>query len=721
MGKDNTIKITEEEALELLRQRLLHLRETTDFFNAVFRTIGGYAIIAADRDGTIQAYNEEVIKLYGYAHKEIVGNKMNIGVFYPTDFVETGKLSGTIKDTMMHGTCSFESEQTRKDGSRFPAHIVLVVVKSNEGTIVGFVKIVQDTSERKHTSEEIRKLSTAVEQSVNIIFITDMQGRIEYVNPTFERVTGYSGAEMLGKTPRILDSGETAEIVFEEMQKTITAGKTWRGTFKNKKKDGHYYWCESLITPISNEEGQITHSLFVQEDITEKMELKENLSIFTSYASFDGLTGLYNRTRFMELLEEWILQAGAHQYTGAILLIDIDRFRLINDTYGSKMGDDLLKHMAEFLKDILAEIDMQYFSVSEKEIMESLLCRMGGDEFAVFLPSRDAKESLETAEEIRRRMESFQFGDWAGHITISIGIVLYPAHGATLYDLFKKVDAAVFHAKELGRNRSRLYQAEDLVLEKMHSRMEWKGHIQNALKEDRFVPWFQPILDLKNGTIRHFEALVRMIDKDGAVVPPGMFIDTAETLGLIGDIDKIIIEKTLKFQSELLKEGKRFCFSINLSAKDLDDRELLGFLKNKVMEASTYGECPIFELTETAAVHDLGRAVKFIRDLKSIGCSFSLDDFGVGFTSFRYLKEMEVDYIKIDGSFIKMLAESKNDRLFVKSMVDVAQGMGIKTVAEFVENEPTIKILRELGVDYAQGYFIGKPAPEILIGDSMLL
>jgi EAL domain-containing protein (putative c-di-GMP-specific phosphodiesterase class I) len=218
---------------------------------------------------------------------------------------------------------------------------------------------------------------------------------------------------------------------------------------------------------------------------------------------------------------------------------------------------------------------------------------------------------------------------------------------------------------------------------------------------------------LKNGTIRHYETLVRMIDKEGSVVPPGMFIDTAEALGLIRDIDRIIIEKTMKYWSKLLKEGKQFYFSINLSAKDLDDREFLEFLKNKVMEVPTYGERPVLEITETAAVHDPSRAVKFIRELKSIGCKFSLDDFGVGFTSFRYLKEMEVDYIKIDGSFIKMLAESQNDRLFVKSMVDVAQGMGIKTVAEFVENEPTIKILRELGVDYAQGYFIGKPAPEV--------
>ena len=714
MGKDNTIKITEEEALELLRERLLHLRETTDFFSAVFRTMGGYAIIAADLDGTIQAYNEEVIKFYGYMHKEIVGNKMNIEVFYPTDFIETEKLSGTIKDTMIHGTCSFNSEQIRKDGSRFPAHIVLVAVKSNEGKIVGFAKIVQDLSERKHASEENRKLSAAVEQSVNIIFITDTQGHIEYVNPTFERVTGYSGAEVLGKTPRILDSGETAEIVFEEMLKTITAGKTWRGTLKNRKKDGNYYWCESLTTPICDEKGQIIQFLTMQEDITEKMELKENVNLLSSYASFDGLTGLYNRTRFIELLEDWLIQAKTHCHTGAILLIDIDKFRLINNVHGSKFGDDLLKFIAEHLKSIMDDIDMQYIGTSDKEIMESILCRMGGDEFAVFLPSRNEEESLVTAEEIRRRLESLQFGELTSHITVSIGIVLYPSHGSTLYDLLKKVDAAIFSAKESGRNRSRLYRPEDLVLEKMHSRVVWKEHIQKAVKENGIEPWFQPILNLKENVIDHYEVLARIRNEDGSIAMPGEFIDTAEAFGLIMDIDKIILEKALKFQEKLLKDGRHFHFSINLSAKDLEDKVFIDFLKNKLSEVQEDAECPVFEITETAAIHDLGRVVKFIKELKSIGCKLSLDDFGVGFTSFRYLKEMDVDYIKIDGSFIRMLAESKHDRLFVKSMVDVAQGMGIKTVAEFVENGPTIKILRELGVDYAQGYFIGKPAPTIL-------
>ncbi len=567
---------------------------------------------------------------------------------------------------------------------------------------------------RKQDNEKIRMYFAVLEHSINTVFITDTNGNIEYVNPMFEKVTGYSREEAVGQSPAMLDSGETAEVVFEELLKTVKTGKTWKGTFKNKKKDGKYYWCNTFISPIRNEEGVITHFLSVQEDITEKMDLKESVARYASYASFDGLTGLYNRTRFMELLEDWMMQARTHNYFGALLMIDIDKFRLINDTSGSKVGDDLLQRMAGLLQEVVAEIDVQYFSNGNKEIMESLLCRMGGDEFAIFLSSRNEKEAMETAEKIRRRLESFQFGEWTGHITISIGVVLYPIHGVTIYDLFKKADASVFYAKELGRNRSRVYQPEDLVLEKMHTRVEWKGHIQKALRDDRFEIWFQPLLDLKNDTIYHYESLVRMRNDAGEIVPPAAFIDTAEALGQIRDIDRVVIKKTMRFQAMLKKQGRCVCFSMNLSGKELGERELLDFLKDSMSEISSDPACLNFEITETAAVHDLNRAVGFIRDLRSLGCKFSLDDFGVGFTSFKYLKEMAVDYIKIDGSFIKILPESKSDRLFVKAMVDVAHGLGIKTVAEFVENKETVGILKEYGVDYAQGYFIGKPSPEVL-------
>jgi len=562
---------------------------------------------------------------------------------------------------------------------------------------------------------ELSKLSAAIGQSVNLICITDVKGKIEYVNATFEKITGYSRVEVIGQNTRILQSGEASQPVYEELWNTILAGETWRGSFKNKKKNGQYYHCETIIIPMRDEKGQITSFLCVQEDITEKLELKKDACLAASYASFDGLTGLYNRTRFMELLEVWLFQAKAHKYEGALLMIDIDRFRQINDTYGNKVGDDLLKRIADFLKDGIDEADMRFFlKASEKAIMESLLCRMGGDEFAIFLPSRTEQEAVMTADEIRKKLESFQFGDWTGHITISVGIVIYPLHGSTLYDLLKKADAAVYSSKELGRNRVHLYHPDDMVLEQMHSRVEGKGRIQKAIRDDRFETWYQPILELKNDTITHYEALVRMRNEDMSIVNPGKFITIAESLGLIMDIDRIIIEKTLRFRQNLLKQGKDLYFSMNLSAKDMNDQAFRLFLMETMTAAKEDASHLIFEITETVAIHDLDRAVKFIRELKTTGCKFSLDDFGVGFTSFRYLQEMDVDYIKIDGAFIKKLPESRNDRLFVKSMVDVAHGLWIQTVAEFVENEATIRVLRELGVDYAQGYFIGKPAPDVL-------
>jgi len=331
-----------------------------------------------------------------------------------------------------------------RDGAYRYLECSAVPVFDKSGALAWYWGVSRDITGQKESEGKIKRLSAVIEQSVNIVFIADSKGQIEYVNPMFERITGYAKAEVIGQNPRILNSGETSKVVYEELWKTVLAGKTWKGTFKNKKKDGRYYLCESAISPVCDDNGQITHFLCVQEDVTEKKEMRDSANQFAEYSSFDGLTGLYNRTRFTELLEEWVSQAGVHKYQGALLMIDIDKFRLINDTYGNKIGDDLLQRIAGFLQVALAEIDMKYFIGSQKEIMESLLCRMGGDEFAIFLSSRDEKESLETADEIRRRLELFQFEGWTGHITISIGVVLYPAHGLTLYDLCGLQDEPYF-------------------------------------------------------------------------------------------------------------------------------------------------------------------------------------------------------------------------------------------------------------------------------------
>jgi len=244
-------------------------------------------------------------------------------------------------------------------------------------------------------------------------------------------------------------------------------------------------------------------------------------------------------------------------------------------------------------------------------------------------------------------------------------------------------------------------------------RLKERERIQKALNDDRFEPWFQPILDLTDNKIHHYEALARMKDENGDILLPGAFIDTAERFGLIGAIDRVIIDKTMKLQAETRRMGRELSFTINLSGKDFGDDDFLSFLHMRVKEPGANLCSPIFEITETAAVRDLNIAIKFIKALKSLGCHFSLDDFGVGFTSFIYLREMEVNYIKIDGSFIRRLHENANDQFFVKAITDVARGMGIKTVAEFVETEETLKLLKKFGVDYAQGTLIGKPAPNL--------
>lgn len=572
--------------------------------------------------------------------------------------------------------------------------------------------------EKAHADEKIRKLSTVIEQSPICTYITDKKGSIEYVNPMFEKVTGYTCSEVMGQNPRILGCGEIAAPVFKGLWDTLLGGGVWKDAIKNRRKNGETYWCKCTHSPIFDDRsGDVTNFVAMQEDITETVKMEEDIRHLSMYTSYDMLTGLLNRTRFRELLEGWMSYAKTRNYTGVILLLDIDRFRLINDTYGSRVGDDLLRAVAGFLTEVVSDIDMQYYrDKPDKEIMESTLCRLGGDEFAALLPGRDEGEGAASAEEIRRRFESFQCPGIPGHITVTVGVVVYPKHGDTFYDLFKKVDATVYHAKESGRNVAHVFQPEYLLVEKMLTRVEEKAHIQNALKGGRFEPWFQPIMSLKDGAIHHFEALARMKRDDGTIAPPALFIDTAAAFGLVKDVDKVITEKAMRAISGLCKQGMCISVSVNISGKEFGDRELLEFLKVKMSETGVAAAQIVFEITETAAIQELTRAVAFIKDLRLLGCRFSLDDFGVGFTSFRYLKELEVNFIKIDGSFIRQLSESRSDRIFVKSMVDVAKGLGIQTIAEFVENKETVEILKELGVDYAQGYFIGKPTPDILKG-----
>lgn len=689
--------VTDRKQLEKsLRENTLQLQSILNNTTAM--------IYVKDIDGRYLFVNRQIEKNFHFPGEQILGKTdIELGInelsrtFYTND----------LKVIEFKAPIEFEEVIQQEDGLHTYISLKFPMYHTEGGTISAICNISTDITELKRVNAELGRLFSAVEHSINVVLITDIKGRIEYVNAMFEEITGYSKEEAIGKNPSLLASGETTHAEYEELWDTIKRGKTWRGIFKNKKKNGQLYWGNGLITPIRDENGAITHFLAIQEDVSEKVKAEERVKYLTVY---DELTNLCNRTSFMGQMNHWLMDKANHTRTAILLFIDIDGFRLINDTYGHGTGDIVLQRIAEIISTTASTRAKRYTNSDEDN---SLVGRLGGNEFAVFLPARNENDGMEVAEKIRQMLEKHRFVEVSSHLTASIGMALFPKDGDSVKELVTKADASLSYAKELGGNRIHTYHGEDLVLEKIHTRMEWKGKIQEAIQEERLEPWFQPILDLKDNRIHHFESLARMRSTHGEIIYPCSFIDTAEVFALITDIDRIIIKKVILSQLDSGKSDKSLVYSINLSILDLEDKKFLQFLRTEISKNSIDPKRLIFEITETAAVRNLDMAINFIRELRAMGCSFSLDDFGAGFTSFRYLKEMEVDYIKIDGSFIRKLTENKHDRLFVKAIVDVANGMGIKTVAEFVENKETIDIIREYGLDYAQGYYIGKPSPVV--------
>lgn len=659
-------------------------------------------VVMTDTDGNIEYVNSRFSELTGYSLEEVVGKTPRV---LKTDYTTTEEYGQLWETISAGGVWQGEFLNKKKNGDTYWESAAISPIKNREGKITHYLGIKEDITDRKKDELEIRKLSAAIEQSINMIAITDLKGRIEYINKTFKSVTGYQEKDVLGKNFIGLTAVDMPREGYRELRETLLSGKNWRNTYISRKKNGDEYWVSTLTSPVRDEEGEITHFVSIQEDVTEKRDAQAKLEYLASY---DALTGLINRNKFIEILSKWILVADKNDDKGALLLVNIDHFKMFNETYGHNMGDECLKSIAGLIKECFQGVE-----IASAAKNGAIIGRMGSDEFAIFLPSLGAEEGLRIAENLRLLIEGFHIEGVVFNVTARVGIVLYPEHGTTRKDLFTKSDAALYRAKELGQNTCHLYLPHERYMEEMHTKYEWKGRIQEALRDSRFEIWAQPILDLKNNEIYHYEILVRMLDKDGSIVSPNLFIPIAELFGLVGGIDRMVARKAMTLLAEKRKEGKAISFSINLSGKDLEDDEILAFMQATISETGVDASSIHFEITETAAIGDLARAIKMINSLKDMGCKISLDDFGVGFTSFVYLREMPIDYIKIDGSFIKNLHKNKNDQLFVKAITDVARGMGIKTIAEFVEEEETLGFLKEYGVDYGQGYHIAKPAPAL--------
>ncbi len=690
-----------------IKQRTREITESRRTLSTLLSNLPGMAYRAfSDRERTMEFISNGSMELTGYTPQEFISGRVHYGteVMHPEDMEQVVREIHHAVERLVPYRLSYRII-TRDGKERWVWEQGRMVARKDDVAVLeGFIA---DMTEQKMAELELKKLSSAIEESINIVFITNTEGKIEYVNPTFERVTGYTKKEVIGKNPGMLASGETPPSKYRELWLTIKSGRTWRGIFKNKKKSGEFYWANGLVYPVKDESGKITHFIAIQEDITERMLAEERMRYLSTH---DGLTGLYNRDYFIELLGEWMGAAGRKGKKGGLLIVGLDQFKLINDTYGHGMGDEVLRSIARLIEACVRYTDDTY---SRKAARDSIIARLGGDEFAVFIPHLNAQELVKIAEKIRKMIEEFRLMGRNFYLTASIGIALYPEHGTTTKELITRADAALSHVKEKGRNRCEFFSEEYRIFEDMHERLKWKHIIFDAIEKDRIELWFQPILDIRNNMIYHYEVLARMRDEKGELVFPGVFIDIAERFGLIDALNRMIVEKAITLQAEMSRKNSPVAISINLSGLTLGDESSLMFISDTIKKGGADPDHLVFEITETAAVEDIEMARRFINTLKKTGCHFSLDDFGVGFTSFMYLRELSVDYIKIDGSFIRRLKDNRHDQLVVQAISHIAKGMDIKTIAEFVENKESLELLKEFDIDYAQGYYIGRPSPSI--------
>lgn len=564
----------------------------------------------------------------------------------------------------------------------------------NRPRIFGIIRNIHD---RKLAQNDLCKMHLALDNSPNFIFITDKSGLIEYANRKVTETTGYTFKEVVGRNPRIFSSGETMDDNYQDLWKTVSSGQVWRGVLKNQKKTGETYWARESIAPLVDSEGKITSYVSIQEDVTETLLMTEKLSY---HATHDSLTHLINRHEFDRRLERVITLAQNSDSEHALCYIDLDQFKIVNDTCSHTAGDELLRQISALFSQVIRRSDT--------------LARLGGDEFAILMEYCPLDQAEHVTEKIHQIVEQFQFywDDKSFRIGVSIGLVVidYNKGGSDIH--LKQADMACFMAKQAGRNRTHIYREDDKALARHHGEMNWVVRINKALEDDLFCLYKQIIVALERTEGEHCEILIRMKDNNGCIISPDAFLPAAERYQLSNKIDRWVIRNVFQFFTSNPKhlKGLSLC-SINLSGSSLSDPNLFSFIETQFKQTGMPSDKVCFEITETAAIANLSLATELMVRLKEYGCKFSLDDFGSGLSSFAYLKNLPVDFLKIDGFFVKDIVHDSMDLAMVKSINDIGHVLGKKTIAEFVENKQIMDTLYDLKVDYAQGYFTGKPKP----------
>lgn len=531
-----------------------------------------------------------------------------------------------------------------------------------------------------------------VERLADAVISVDLDGYVTRVNQRAVDLTGKKREELVGARFVDLMTVGSGDGLGKRVREPGELGGSWTVEGFLDSAENNPVPVEIRAAPFADTAGEVVGTQWIARDITDRRKFEQEL---LHLATHDYLTNLANRRAFEDELELELAEAMRAGHQGAVLWLDLDDFKDINDTLGHGAGDEMLVMLAGQL---------------ERNVRAgNLLARVGGDEFAVLMPRVEGDDARVAAERILQAISSFTYAIAGRSVRMgaSVGVVFFPEHGVTVPEVLSNADAAMYSAKARGRSTVHISATHEQERRLRSARLVWTERITSALEDNDFVVFQQPILDLRADQVTRHELLIRMAGEDGVIHPPSDFLPTAERLGLINEIDRWMLREAvaiLKMDSDHLRAAE-----VNLSGKAFSDSGLIDYIAGEIRDAGIDPHRLGFEITETAAIADMSRAQRFIARLKDLGCRFSLDDFGSGFSSFHYLKHLPIDCLKIDGAYVRGLATSEEDRCLVRGICEMCRGLGVEVLAECVEDEAVLEAVRELGVDYAQGYHIGRP------------